>query len=665
MEKVHQDFQLRVLLLEHAAWLAPGTAAELLKTTARAEPKAVVQVLDKALAPVQLSEPVQHYIRNRAIRVQQGDFLWAQARPEWYAAIDEWVGKVNPSGDVTLKEASFSEKDNSSCHHHNETTLASDETANQSTILEETLHSFLHQQDTVAPPSILRLHAVNVHRFCERYPSMSSSWSALIQANRSEAFSTLTMRVLVAYKWHLVKRRFGSSFLGYLLALVSLILWTSITTGQFQTETIQQRVLAIVVLFFVVLDGFNEMTQLIEALVAASKWGHYTIKPFLSTHSHRSSSEICAASECRQNCLLYFSSIFSVTEIFRLSFFILGIVPALIHAKEQLSDIERLFMIIGTLLHWFGILRYLQAFSTTGPFVRMILAVISSTLMFLALVALLILGQAHALFISVPRIDGNDDGAYGSPGRAIYSSFSLALLSNYEMDTFLNAQQQTASLLIFSFGAVVCTVMFLNLLVAILSDTYERIQDRAYMEQILLQARLVERVERSSLSRVLRFWHMVAARVTGIFNREFKSTRAFRHRHYPKGSKRTFERAEWFRDAMDEDYKVGDESKDVQYSIGFCVAVFLAAPFCWLLTDDGTKKFISAFDGYFEDVLNHYESNKSHSGKYILVGIPAHADVQDRARPGWEGLLHDIKGHIGHGKDGVSILTVSYKFFLA
>ena len=82
MEKVHQDFQLRVLLLEHAAWLAPGTAAELLKTTARAEPKAVVQVLDKALAPVQLSEPVQHYIRNRAIRVQQGDFLWAQARPE-------------------------------------------------------------------------------------------------------------------------------------------------------------------------------------------------------------------------------------------------------------------------------------------------------------------------------------------------------------------------------------------------------------------------------------------------------------------------------------------------------------------------------------------------------------------------------------------------------
>ena len=112
---------------------------------------------------------------------------------------------------------------------------------------------------------------------------------------------------------------------------------------------------------------------------------------------------------------------------------------------------------VVALLHWFGIFHFLQAFPLMGRLVRMILAVVSRTLPFLMLIALMILGQAHALFVSMASNNSTtgDESLFASTEGALYSVFSLLVLSNYELETVWGAEQQLTTVLVLLFGSLI------------------------------------------------------------------------------------------------------------------------------------------------------------------------------------------------------------------
>ena len=348
----------------------------------------------------------------------------------------------------------------------------------------------------------------------------------LVNANRAEPFAALTMRALVEYKWSLVKRRFYASFVFYLTSLGVLLAWTFKTNGEFDISSSSEKRLGYAVLWFAIIHSVQESMQLTVGSAAGIEWGWKRWLPkrllsrqkvFASDAQKKDENEegleghikirddyegSAKLNDARQRTLRFFT-LLNISEVIRLALTFIVVGASLADDSSPDPHQRRSLMGVVALLHWFGIFHFLQAFPLTGRLVRMILAVVSSTLPFLMLIALMILGQAHALFVSVASSNNTtgDDSLFASTEGALYSVFSLLVLSNYDLETIWGAEQQLTTVLVFLFGSLICTLLLLNLLIAILSDTYERVQDRAYMEQELLRASIIEEVETSPLSK--------------------------------------------------------------------------------------------------------------------------------------------------------------------
>ena len=75
----------------------------------------------------------------------------------------------------------------------------------------------------------------------------------------------------------------------------------------------------------------------------------------------------------------------------------------------------------------------------------------------------------------------------------------LLLFGGGEAELLASGETPALAYSLHVFGGFLVLVVLLNLLIAILSDSYERIQDRAQMELFLAQASYVDALDRSLL----------------------------------------------------------------------------------------------------------------------------------------------------------------------
>ena len=82
----------------------------------------------------------------------------------------------------------------------------------------------------------------------------------------------------------------------------------------------------------------------------------------------------------------------------------------------------------------------------------------------------------------------------GDPANGLLLTFNMLLLADFDLGTF-DGEYTVLLRIMFVLSMIMTPIVLLNLLIALMSDSYERIQDRADTEFQLLRARLIREQE--------------------------------------------------------------------------------------------------------------------------------------------------------------------------
>ena len=145
----------------------------------------------------------------------------------------------------------------------------------------------------------------------------------------------------------------------------------------------------------------------------------------------------------------------------------------------------------------FSSLTMADSVSLQGLLVEIITAIICDLKYFYVVIGILLLGFSVAFTVSMPNntacdkgdntaCDKGDNDGNGQLGSAFLSSY-LSMLGAFDVTDYTNAE----SLIFFVIFLFLVLIVMLNLLIAIMSDTYERIMESWEFEGIRMQAETI------------------------------------------------------------------------------------------------------------------------------------------------------------------------------
>ena len=150
---------------------------------------------------------------------------------------------------------------------------------------------------------------------------------------------------------------------------------------------------------------------------------------------------------------------------------------------------------LALFLKWMGLLYFLQAFSSTGPLVRMVFQIIVDMRYFVSILLVAVLASASSFYALLHHSTrghthshtDDDDGGNGNgsdnnsnpfrgAGHTLFFMFKMLLLGDFDTDLFLLGEYVSLLQVLFVFSMMLTLIILLNLLIALMSDSYERIQ---------------------------------------------------------------------------------------------------------------------------------------------------------------------------------------------
>jgi hypothetical protein len=153
------------------------------------------------------------------------------------------------------------------------------------------------------------------------------------------------------------------------------------------------------------------------------------------------------------------------------------------------------FLALALFLKWLGLLYFLQAFSATGPLVRMVFQIIVDMRHFMAILGVAVLASASSFYALLHHstrhayahahsADYDDDDSNGSgsnnpfrgAGQTLFFMFKMLLLGDFDTNLFLLGEYVALLQVLFVSSMMLTLIILLNLLIALMSDSYERIQ---------------------------------------------------------------------------------------------------------------------------------------------------------------------------------------------
>lgn len=130
------------------------------------------------------------------------------------------------------------------------------------------------------------------------------------------------------------------------------------------------------------------------------------------------------------------------------------------------------------LMLWGKVLYFLRAFEATGVYILTMVHIIRDIREFILIIALFILGFGFAFFVLFNESDafnGEDvKYAYQSLSYALLSTFNMGVMGDFSMDMFHDQEHEGLLLGLFVTSVSTITVIMLNMLIALMSSTYER-----------------------------------------------------------------------------------------------------------------------------------------------------------------------------------------------
>jgi len=143
------------------------------------------------------------------------------------------------------------------------------------------------------------------------------------------------------------------------------------------------------------------------------------------------------------------------------------------------------------LLYW-KILFYARGFKVWGPFVRMIQQLITGMSSFLLVLMVVLSGFAVSFSVLLHDYDG-----FRTLGESMLTVTVMIYGDFHEIrDTFGEKRIGAVSVMLFEVMMLICLIMMLNLLIAILSESYQEVKKHASQETVFELANIVIELER-------------------------------------------------------------------------------------------------------------------------------------------------------------------------
>lgn len=178
------------------------------------------------------------------------------------------------------------------------------------------------------------------------------------------------------------------------------------------------------------------------------------------------------------------------------SCFIVGFLLPLLHFLTEFSSLAWHSWLVGAtgILLWWKMLYYLQLFEKTSPLVTMIFDIAKDMMAFLSISVFLLVGFALGFIVLFHVEDGVIHEEFSSLIRACLTLFAY-LLGAFDLDEFVDTKYPNVAFGIFVVYEITMTIVLLNLLIAIMGDSFDRIKERESTTFLMSKAAIIEDME--------------------------------------------------------------------------------------------------------------------------------------------------------------------------
>ncbi|CAD7696018.1 unnamed protein product [Ostreobium quekettii] len=178
---------------------------------------------------------------------------------------------------------------------------------------------------------------------------------------------------------------------------------------------------------------------------------------------------------------------------------IIVIIP-IVHLTSFLEDLrvhESWLVAVTSIMLWWKMLYYSSAFRPTGPLVIMIFEIIKDISVFIFTAFAILFGFGIAFFVVFRHdVEENEDvsSQFGSVDRALFTTFGM-MLGEFDIQLFYTTKLPFVSLALFVVYMMAMMIVLLNLLIAIMGDTYDRVKNVEEVAFLRSRASVIDDIE--------------------------------------------------------------------------------------------------------------------------------------------------------------------------
>lgn len=160
------------------------------------------------------------------------------------------------------------------------------------------------------------------------------------------------------------------------------------------------------------------------------------------------------------------------------------------YSTDISKEVHQYIIIPLLMIIWFRILKYARPFEGAGPFVVIVGSVIDDITKWIFLISVIVIPFTCAFWITFGATSSNPVTGYDNFGSLVYNIFSMMVVQDHNYESLEAANPLMARLLCGAFIGIAATVT-LNLLIALLSNTFERLYQNAVENAVMQRARTI------------------------------------------------------------------------------------------------------------------------------------------------------------------------------
>ena len=148
------------------------------------------------------------------------------------------------------------------------------------------------------------------------------------------------------------------------------------------------------------------------------------------------------------------------------------------------------------LILWLRIFKYARPFESAGPFIVIFGSVMGDIAKWAFLNLVIVIPFTCAFWITFGGVSLNPVEGYDHVGPLLYNIFSMMVVNSHGFENLENANPFMARLLCGSFIAI-AAIVTLNLLIALLTNTFERVYENAVANAVMQRAQTILLLQKS------------------------------------------------------------------------------------------------------------------------------------------------------------------------